>query len=138
MWRLYDLAEKEIPTFGGIYFADSKFDHALETLRTDRTVILGSGQTVLGALTLGFVAISHPMINIFPEWFVELYDHVRNYRLKEAIVVQDKIFKRIRDTFTHDEDLIVKSKTVFNTLNLGFKVGATRKPVWTQSMFRQY
>lgn len=138
MWRLYDLAEKDISNFGGIYYADFNLDHAVDTWKADRTIILGVGKTFLGAQSLGFEALSVTAMNLYPDSFVELYEHIRNYRLKEAQVVQERIFKRIQEILTHDEDYIVKMKAEFNKLNLGFKVGVTRKPVSIGSLFPQY
>lgn len=136
MWRLYDLAEKEITNFGGIYYADANLDAAVETNKPDRTIIMGLGSIMLGSLTTGFDAVSMPLMNIVPEWIVELHDHVLNYRWKEAMVIQDKINKRVRDIWTHEEDLIVRMKTEFNKINTGFKMGPTRKPMWTETMMR--
>lgn len=137
MWRLYDLAEKEITNFGGIYYADGNLDLAVETLRTDRKIILAMGTTMIGTMMSGFDAISMTVMNIIPETIVELYEHVLNNRLKEAYLVQDKITKRVRDIWTREEDLIVKMKTEFNKINSGFKLGVTRKPTWTKMMTRE-
>lgn len=136
MWRLYDLAEKEITNFGGIYYADSDLERALDTYKGDRTVILGMSKCAISGLTLGFQAISMTVMNLYPEMICELYDHFLNNRLKEALLVQDKLMKRIHDIYKLDEDIIVSMKMEFNKLNLGFKCGATRKPVWTQYMIR--
>lgn len=134
MSRFYDLAEKEISNFGGIYYADGNLDTAAETWKAGREVIMAMGTVMLGTLATGFDAVSMTVMNIVPEWIVELHDHVLNYRWKEAAVVQGKIIKRVRDIWTNDEDLIVKMKMEFNKLNTGFKLGPTRKPKWTESM----
>jgi N-acetylneuraminate lyase len=138
MWRFYDLAEKEIKNFGGIYYADANLDWALEAAKTDRKIILGLKTVALGALTLGFNAISMPLMNIVPEWFVELYDHVLNYRLKEAMIVQERIVKRVRDIGVHDQDFIHNIKIEFNKVNTGFQMGLTRTPKWTESKVRHF
>lgn len=136
MWRFAELAEKEITNFGGIFYADGNLDHAVETLKTGRTVIMGVGSIMVGSLAMGFESLSMTVMNIWPELIVELHEHVLNYRLKEAIVIQDKIIKKIREIYVHDEDLIVKMKTEFNKINTTFKMGPTRKPKWTELMMR--
>jgi len=138
MWRFYELAEKEITNFGGIYYADFNWEHAAEALRADRTIILGVGKCFLGALTSGFEAISTPFVNLYPELYVELYDHILNYRLKEALLVQDKLIKHIREFYVYGEDWIVKVKEEFNKVNSGFKLGVFRKPEFTKTAFRRY
>lgn len=138
VWRFAELAEKEISTFSGIYYADYNVDHAIETRHTDRTVIFGIEKVFLGAFTLGFHAVSSMMLNLYPDSIFELYDHVHNYRLKEAYVVQDKLFKHIQAIYVHGDDLFDKIKTEFNKLKVGFSVGATRKPTYTGSMIRHY
>lgn len=137
MWRLYDLAEKEISNFGGIYNAELNLDQAVDTIKANRTVILATGRSAISGLTMGFHAISMTVMNLYPEWIAEMHDHILNYRLKEAELLQEKLIKRIHDIYKNDEDIIVSMKTEFNKLNLGFKLGATRKPVWTQYMIRQ-
>lgn len=136
MPRFYDLSQKEISNFGGIYYSDYNLENALDVFKNDRTVILGIGKAAISAFALGFDAYSMSAMNVFPELVAELYNHVLHYRLKEALFVQDKIFKRIYDIYKDDEDFIVKIKAEFNKLNLGFKVGATRKPLYTEFMIR--
>lgn len=138
MGQFYELAEKEIPNFGGIYYADYNLEFAVETLKTDNTIILGVGKVHVAPFTLGFHAISSTAMNIFPEMIFELYNHIVNKQVKEALVVQDKLIKCIFDVATLEEDFIVKMKVEFNKLNLGFKLGATRKPFCTESMTHHY
>lgn len=138
MPRFYGLAKKEISNFAGIYYSEYNVENALDTLKTSCPVILGIGKAAISAFTLGFDAYSMSAMNVFPELVAELYGYVLNYRLKEAQLVQDKIFERIYDIYKDDEDFIVKIKTEFNNLNLGFKVGATRKPLYTEYMIRHW
>lgn len=136
MWRLYELAEKEIDNFGGIFYADGNLDWAAETWKQDRNIIMAMGSVMFGTLSAGFNSISMTVMNIIPELIAELYDHVLNYRWKEAKTAQENIYRRVRDIWTHDEDLIVKMKMEFNKVNTGFKMGPTRKPIWSEKMMR--
>lgn len=43
-------------------------------------------------------------MNIFPELMKELYEHMINRRMNEAILVRNKILKRITDMFEIDSD----------------------------------
>lgn len=130
MWRLQELAEREINNFGGVFYADPNLDGAMELYKTDRTVIVGMKNIMLGALAMGIRAISMTMMNLVPEWSVELYEHMMNNQLKEALVVQEKIVRRTQELLAHDEhDMINKMKMEFNKLNTSFKMGPTRAPM---------
>lgn len=134
MFRFYEMAEKEIPNFGGIYNADANLDRAVETCMNDRTVIMAMGTIMLGAMTMGFDAFSMTVMNIFPDYIVELHEHMLNYRWKEAMVCQKKIVKCVHDIWKCDEDLVLKMKMEFNKMNTGFKMGPTRKPMMMRRM----
>lgn len=136
MWRFYEMSEKEITNFGGIFFADGNLEIAAETMKTGRTVIMAMGTTMLGAMMTGLEAFSMTVMNICPEWISEMWEHAMNNRFKEAMVCQEKIVKRVRDIWTHDTDLIVRMKMEFNKVNSGIKMGPTRKPMWTETMMR--
>lgn len=134
MWRFYELAEKEIPNFGGIYYADANLDCAVETWMANRNVIVAMGTTMLGAMSMGFNAISMTVMNIIPECMVELYENVLNGRWKEAMAIQANIVKYVRNIWAYDEDLIVKMKMEFNKINSGLNMGPTRKPMFSEMM----
>jgi len=136
MWRLYDLAEKEINNFGGIYYADANLEGAVETMSADRTVIMAMGSAMLASMSMGFGTFSMAMMNIIPEMIAEYHQHMLNYRLKEAMAVHEKIIKRTRDVSLHDENMIVKMKMEFNKMNTGIKMGPARLPMRTEMMMR--
>lgn len=136
MWRLCDMAEKEITNFAGVYYADPSLDRAVDTMKPNRKIIMTTRHTLLGALTMGMDAISMIAMNVMPEMVAECYEHMMNNRLKEAMIMQEKLMKRTREILGHDQDMVVKMKMEFNKLNASLKMGPTRKPMWNETMMR--
>lgn len=129
MPRFYEFAEKEISTFGGLYFAHHNMDEAYSTLKQGRTVILGMETMLLGALTHGFEAVAVTMMNIHPELIFEIFENCRNNKLQEAKTTQYKLNQRINEIYKRGGDWNTYMKNEFNKVR-DFKVGPTRKPMY--------
>lgn len=133
MWRLYDLAEKEIPNFGGIFYADGNLDRALMLWRKDRPLIMGMGNLMLGSYVMGIESFSMTMMNIMPDMILEMYENMRSGKMKEAMLLQEKITMRMHEIYRPDEDMFMKMKMEFNKI---LKVGALRKPELTMKLLK--
>lgn len=108
-------------------YADGNLDFAMEMKKEGRNVIMGMGTIMLGTLTMGIDAISMTAMNVMPELIFELYDLMKKDKLHDAMVLQEKIFYKIREFWREDEDMIKKMKMEFNKI---MKMGPIRKPEW--------
>lgn len=128
MIRSYELMEREVPNFGGIYYAHHNLDEATTLLKMNRNIILWADNILEGALTLGFEAITSTLLNVYPELMVEILNLHRDGKLREAMVAQDKLIKRIESVYRRGFDWIQVWKEEFNKVH-DIKVGAFRKPM---------
>lgn len=138
MVRLYELLKRTITTFGGFYYRHTDFEDATILLKEDTTVILSTDLTTVGVFTLGFDTISTITLNLYPEFVTEIYDYVRNGKLREARDTNDKLYRRIKDLvgdFT-TTDWIEKFKYEFDK-KTDIKVGGLRKPRITYDFFKK-
>lgn len=126
--RLYDLLKRNITNFDGIYYRDTNIELATDLLKEGYNIILSTDTILPGVLTLGFEAISSITFNLFPEQIIEIYNLILNGKLREARDLNDKLYRRIKDTIGNvTTDRIEKFKIEFNK-KVDFKVGETRKP----------
>ena len=100
------------------------FSALLEKVSDKISVLIGWDENVLGALAGGAVGCILGSANVFPKVWLEIYDHVKNNRLKEAQTLQKKIQKLAR--------LLINSgalgvKSCLNMMNI--PVGKCRKPI---------
>lgn len=128
MWRFYDLAEKDIPNFAGLFFANGKFDDALLAMKPNRYIIYAHPLLASSALMHGFDALCMIHFNIMPEMMYEFYEHMRNYRMREAMELYDKVFHRMYEFWHHGDDMITMMKMEWNKINSSMKMGPMRKP----------
>lgn len=129
MFRFVEMAEKEVPTFAGVMFADSNLDKAMSVMKPGtRTIIMGMGTCMLGAMSQGLEAVSMTAMNLFPEMMKEMYDLMQNNRMREAMMVQQKMTQRIYSIWTPGSDMIMTMKSEYNKLNADMKMGPMRKP----------
>lgn len=122
MPRFCDLAEREIPTFGGIKFTSGDLNDGSACLKPGRRVFLGSNIIFSGALTLGFDSAILIMLNICPELIIECYQAIQNNDLSRAQAAQTKLTQRFIECGTSIKD-------VFNKINSDFSCGPSRKPL---------
>jgi len=100
------------------------FSALLEKVSDKISVLIGWDENVLGALAGGAVGCILGSANVFPKVWLEIYDHVKNNRLKEAQTLQKKIQKLAR--------LLINSgalgvKSCLNMMNI--PVGKCRQPI---------
>ena len=100
------------------------FSALLEKVSDKISVLIGWDEIVLGALAGGAVGCILGSANVFPKVWLEIYDHVKNNRLKEAQTLQKKIQKLAR--------LLINSgalgvKSCLNMMNI--PVGKCRQPI---------
>ncbi|MFW9875450.1 MAG: 4-hydroxy-tetrahydrodipicolinate synthase [Candidatus Thorarchaeota archaeon] len=100
------------------------FSALLEKVSDKISVLIGWDENVLGALAGGAAGCILGSANVFPTIWLEIYDHVKNYRLNEAQVLQKKVQKLAR--------LLINSgalgvKSCLNMMKI--PVGTTRQPM---------
>lgn len=130
MYRLYDLAEKDIPNFAGMLFAHGKLDDALLAMKPNRLIIYGHPMIMAGAMVHGMDALCMIHTNIMPEMMMEFYEHMRNMRMREGMDLYDKMMRRMYEFWHHGEDMITMMKMEWNKMNSSMKMGPMRKPVY--------
>lgn len=122
MPRLCDLAEREIPTFGGIKFTSNDLNEGSACLKPGRRVFLGSNTILSGALALGFDSAILVSLNVFPELGQAVYNAVQENRWDDALLAQKKLTQRFNECGT-------ALKAEFNRVNSEFDCGPARKPL---------
>lgn len=128
MIRLYDLLQRSIPNFDGIYYRHTDIEIATYLLKEGYNIILSTDTILVGVLSLGFDGISSIAMNLFPEIVTEIYDLVLNAKLREAREVNDKFYHRIREVVAlQTQDWVGSMKLEFNK-KADFKIGELRKP----------
>ena len=135
--RLYDLLHRTIPNFDGIYYRHTDIELATNLLKEGHNVILSTDTILVGVLSLGFDAISSISLNLFPENVTEIYDLVLNAKLREAREVNDKLYRRIKDVVTPEENDWIKSMKLEFNKKVDFKIGEVRKPRVTVNWFNK-
>jgi len=133
MWRLYDLAEKDIPNFSGLFFAHGKLDDALLTKNSNRLIIYAHPLIMGAAMLHGIQSLCMIHTNLMPEMMMEFYEHMRNMRMRESMELFDKMFRRMYEFWHHGEDIISLMKIEWNKVNSSMKMGPMRKPLFNIS-----
>lgn len=129
--RFCELAEQHINTFCGIEFAHGDLAEGVQILKKGRNVLLGSDTILVAGLTLGFDAAILTLLNIVPEFVVNIYDCVYNNKLREAQEAQIKLNQRVWEITNHGTlDWLETMKTEFNKINTVFQCGPWRKPTF--------
>lgn len=128
----YELAEKEVPNFGGIYYADGNLDQAAQLRYKNQYAIMASATTMFAAYSMGFEAFSMTAMNFVPETLIEFYNQFKNYQFKEALVTQKKFIDQFYEATASYPDFFKTLKTEFNKF---FNVGPMRKPIYNQYDF---
>lgn len=128
MHRLCELAEKEIQNFNGLHYCHTDLDEGVACLKKDRTVLLGCDSILLGGLVHQFDCICMTMLNHYTEMVVDIYNHVRNNKLQDAMIAQQKLNQCIRDIYMRGGDFVRIMKAEFNKIARDMKVGPVRKP----------
>lgn len=121
MPRFCDLAEQEIPNFGGIKFTSNDLHEGVACLKPGRKIFLGSNTTLSGAFALGFDSAITVSLNVFPELGQTVYKAVQENRWNDAISAQKELTKRFNECGT-------ALKAEFNRVNSDFACGPDRKP----------
>ncbi|MFW9770697.1 MAG: 4-hydroxy-tetrahydrodipicolinate synthase [Candidatus Heimdallarchaeota archaeon] len=100
------------------------FSALLEKVSDKISVLIGWDENVLGALAGGAAGCILGSANVFPKFWLEIYNCVRNNQLQEAQLLQKKVQKLAR--------LLINSgalgvKSCLNMMNI--PVGKTRQPL---------
>lgn len=136
-YKFLTIIEKEVPNFVGFYWADDKIDRVLflKEKMPNYIYIIGAFTSIMGYIVEGFEAISMPLMNLFPELIVELYGYVIDYKIHEAIVVKEKLYKRFYDLFRYDMDIdyLLLIKSEMDKIYPTMKMGPVRRPKITMS-----
>lgn len=129
------MMEKEVHTFTGIFFAEDKIDKItfLREKKPDFLYIIGMYTTLMGYMMEGFEAFSMTAMNLYPEMMKELYDYFKDYKMREAYQLKEKMTKRIYDLFRMDTDMdfVTLMKMEMDKLYTSMKMGPLRKPRMT-------
>jgi len=136
-YRFLHIIEKEVPYFTGFYWAEDKIDKVifLKQKMPDYLYIIGTYTSILGYLSEGFEAISMPLMNLYPELIKDLYTYMLDYKVHDAIVVKEKLYKRYYDLFRLDMniDFLYMIKTEMEKIFPTLKMGPIRRPKITMS-----
>jgi len=100
------------------------FSALLEKVSDKISVLIGWDENVLGALAGGAAGCILGSANVIPQFWLELYDHVKNNRLKEAQEIQKKVQKIARMLINSGA---LGAKECLNIM--GIPVGITRRPI---------
>jgi 4-hydroxy-tetrahydrodipicolinate synthase len=100
------------------------FSALLEKVSDKISVLIGWDENVLGALAGGAAGCILGSANVIPEFWLEIYNHVRNNRLKEAQELQKKVQKLARMLINSGA---LGAKECLNMM--GVPVGITRQPI---------
>lgn len=126
--RFCELAEKRIPTFCGIEYANGDLAEGVTVLKQGRNVLLGSDTVLVAGLVLGFDSAILASLNICPEYAINIYDSVSNNKLLEARDSQNRLTQRIFEITKRGElDFFESMKNEFNQVNSAFDCGPWRK-----------
>jgi len=141
LYKLVDVLEKEVKTFTGIYYADDHIDKIkfLKEKKPEYLYIIGMYTTMMGFFFEGFDAFSMVGMNLYPDLLKEMYDHFKDFRVREAITLKEKYTKKIFDLFHMDMpmDYIYYIKTEMDKLYTTMKMGHVRKPKMTINMWQK-
>lgn len=131
--------EKEIKTFTGIFYASDKIDliTMLKLKKPDFLYIIGMMTSMMGFMMEGFEAFSMTGMNLYPEMMKELYEHLKEFRMREALMLKDKMTKHIIDMFRMDMefymDFVTLMKMEMDKLFTTMRMGPVRKPKMTMN-----
>ena len=100
------------------------FSALLEKVSDKISVLNGWDENVLGALAGGAAGCILGSANVIPKVWLEIYDHVKNNRLKEAQTLQKKVQKLARMLINSGA---LGAKECLNMM--GIPVGTTRSPI---------
>jgi 4-hydroxy-tetrahydrodipicolinate synthase len=104
---------------------DYKYFSALLEKVSDRiSVLIGWDENVLGALAGGAAGCILGSANVIPQFWIEIYNHVKNNRLKEAQELQKNLQKIARMLINSGA---LGAKECLNMM--GIPVGITRSPI---------
>jgi len=104
---------------------DYKYHSALLEKVSDKiSVLIGWDELVLGSLAGGSAGCILGSANVIPKIWLQLYDHVKNNRLREAQVLQKKVQKLARMLINSGA---LGAKECLNMM--GVPVGITRSPI---------
>ena len=100
------------------------FSALLEKVSDKISVLIGWDENVLGALAGGAAGCILGSGNVIPQFWLEIYDHVKNNRLKEAQETQKRVQKIARMLINSGA---LGAKECLNLM--GIPVGTTRRPI---------
>jgi 4-hydroxy-tetrahydrodipicolinate synthase len=100
------------------------FSALLEKVSDKISVLIGWDENVLGALAGGAAGCILGSGNVIPQYWLEIYDHVKNNRLKEAQETQKRVQKIARMLI---QSGALGAKECLNMM--GVPVGITRRPI---------
>jgi len=135
MVRFCELAEKEIPNYCGLEYANSELDEGVACLKPGRHVFIGADKILVAALSQGFDSAILTAVNMFPEYPLAIFKHMKNNDVKKAEEVQVKMNQRFTEIFPEGGDWVRSMKNEFNKTVSAFQVGPCRKPVWNLKLY---
>jgi 4-hydroxy-tetrahydrodipicolinate synthase len=100
------------------------FSALLEKVSDKISVLIGWDENVLGALAGGAAGCILGSANVIPQFWLEIYNHVKNNRLEEAQEMQKKVQKLARMLINSGA---LGAKECLNMM--GVPVGITRRPI---------
>lgn len=79
-------------------------------------------------------------MNLYPEMLKELYDYLKEYKMREAYALKEKYIKKFYNNFPVDMpmDYIYLMKQEMDKMYTTMKMGLVRKPNMSMSMWKHY
>lgn len=121
MVRFCELAEREIPSFGGIKFTSGDLVEGSACLKPGRTIFMGANTILNAALASGFDSAILVSLNVCPELPKKIFNAMQEQRFDEARALQNQLTHKFNECGT-------AIKAEFNRINRDIDCGPTRKP----------
>lgn len=139
LYKFVDVIGKEVPTFSGIYYADGQIDKVvyLRQKKPEYLYIIGM-YTSMGAYMMeGFDAFSMVGMNLYPELLKQMYDYLKEYKMREAYALNEKYTKQFYNYFHGNMpmDYIYTMKQEMDKMYTTLKMGLVRKPNMSMYMY---
>lgn len=138
MMRFMKMMEKECPMFCGLYWAADCMDMMmmLKQKMPQFNYICATMSSMMGCMAEGMDAISMTAMNMCPEMMKEMWTYMMDKDMKNAMMVREKMMKRVWDLFHMDTDMdwmMMMRMEMDKMQPMGMKMGPMRRPKMTMN-----
>jgi len=141
MHRFMHMMDKENTMFAGLYWTHEHMDMLMmmKQKMPHMNYIIGTMSSMMGWMAEGMEAISMTAMNMMPEMMKEMYNLMMNKKMNEAMMVHDKMNKRIWDMFRMENDMhmdmdwMMMMRMEMEKMFPTMKMGPMRRPKMTMN-----